>query len=43
MDPNELKLKIFHYLDEGYLVEEIPEILDISLEEVKEVIRAAES
>ena len=42
MDRNELKLKIYKYLDEGYLPEEIPEIMDITLEEVLRIIHETE-
>lgn len=39
---NELKLKIFEYLDEGFFPEDIAEILDISESQVRALIRKAE-
>ena len=43
INPNELKKQVYYYLDNGYLAEEIPELLDISLAEVKRIINAEEN
>ncbi len=39
---NELKLKIYEYLDEGFFPEDIAEILDISLPEVIQLMKEVE-
>ena len=41
-DRNELKLKVYQYLDEGFFPEDVAEILDISLPEVIQVIKEVE-
>ena len=43
MSKDQLVLKIYKYLDEGYLVSEIAEVLDISEDEVWNVIEKVEA
>lgn len=42
MSKDQLVLKIYKYLDEGYLVSEIAEVLDISEEEIWNIIEKVE-
>ena len=42
MDGTELILKIYKYLDEGFFIPDIAEILDIPVEEVERIIDEVE-
>ena len=42
LDRNELKLKVYQYLDEGFFPEDVAEILDISESQVRAIIKEVE-